>query len=207
VRTQRGNADDALLRRMYGPRWRDLLAAPPGRRRQHAAVTVAGAAALGLSVAAALTARRPVRAGAVAAGLLWAGGTARFAAARIMPGPRTAREVATMLATSVAIPPVAVAAWCRGWLRWRGARPLPTAPVTVPFIESATTRTTGPGTGPATARATGPATARAAVPATARASVPAGASTTVRAAGFATASSGDIDGGAGERSAGGGVTA
>ncbi|MFB9338611.1 glycosyltransferase family 2 protein, partial [Actinoplanes octamycinicus] len=33
LRTQRGNADDALLRRLYGPRWRDLVAVPPGRRR------------------------------------------------------------------------------------------------------------------------------------------------------------------------------
>ncbi|MEV0134284.1 glycosyltransferase [Dactylosporangium sp. NPDC050688] len=128
VRTQRGNADDALLRHLYGPRWRDLLTVPPGRRRAHAAVTAAGVGALALAGAAAVTGRRAVTAGALAAGLAWAAGTARFAAVRILPGPRTPREVATMLVTSAAIPPVAVAAWCRGWLRWRGARPLPVGP-------------------------------------------------------------------------------
>jgi hypothetical protein len=139
VRSQRGNADDALLLRMYGRQWRSLLAIPPGRRAQHAAVTVSGLAALGLTGVAALTGRRDVRAGALAAGLAWAAGTAQFAAVRIVPGPRTVREVATMLATSIAIPPAAVAAWCRGWLHWRGARPLPSAavPVPEPFTASA----------------------------------------------------------------------
>jgi hypothetical protein len=112
---------------MYGPHWRTLLAVPRGRRAQHTAVTVAGLAAVGLSGVAALTGRRTVRAGALAAGLAWAAGTAQFAAARIVPGPRTMREVATMIATSIVIPPVAVAEWWRGWLRWRGARPLPVA--------------------------------------------------------------------------------
>jgi hypothetical protein len=128
VRTQRGNADDALLRRMYGPRWRALLAIPPGRRVKHVAVTAAGLAAVLLSGAAAVSGRRDARAGALAAGLAWAVGTAQFAAARILPGPRTVREVATMVTTSIAIPPVAVGAWCRGWLRWRGAQPLPVVP-------------------------------------------------------------------------------
>jgi hypothetical protein len=45
-------------------------------------------------------------------------GTAEFATARIKPGPRDPREVGTMLATSVVIPPVAVAHWLRGW--WGG---------------------------------------------------------------------------------------
>jgi glycosyltransferase involved in cell wall biosynthesis len=121
LRSQRGNADDALLRRLYGPHWREHLAIPPGRRGRHTATTAAGlaAAALGLIVA---RSRRPawtVAAGAAAA--LWAAGTAEFAAARILPGPRAGREVATMLATSVAIPPFAVAHWLRGWWRWRDA--------------------------------------------------------------------------------------
>jgi hypothetical protein len=128
VRTQRGNADDALLLRMYGRRWRALLAIPAGRRARHAAVTVTGLAWLGLTGVAALTGRRPFRAAAIIAGLAWMAGTAQFAAARIRPGPRTTPEVATMIATSIAIPPVAVAAWCRGWLRWRGARPMSAAP-------------------------------------------------------------------------------
>ncbi|MFB9339831.1 transferase, partial [Actinoplanes octamycinicus] len=45
------------------------------------------------------------------------------AAARIAPGPRDRQEVTTMLLTSVAIPPVAIAHWLRGWWRWRSAEP------------------------------------------------------------------------------------
>jgi glycosyltransferase involved in cell wall biosynthesis len=117
VRTQRGNADDALLRRLYGPHWRIELGIPPGRRPRHAAVTVAAAVA----ILAAAT-RRRVLAGVSAAA--WAAGTAEFAAARIVPGPRDRREVLTMVATSVAIPPLAVAHWLLGWWRWRTARPV-----------------------------------------------------------------------------------
>jgi glycosyltransferase involved in cell wall biosynthesis len=117
VRTQRGNADDALLRRLYGPRWRTELGIPPGRRPRHAAVTAAAAVAV-LAVAT----RRRVLAGLSAAA--WAAGTAEFAAARIAPGPRDRGEVLTMVATSVAIPPLAVAHWLRGWWRWRAARPV-----------------------------------------------------------------------------------
>jgi glycosyltransferase involved in cell wall biosynthesis len=107
VRTQRGNADDAYLRRRYGPRWRADLDLPPGRRSRHAAITVA--------VAVALMSRR-LRPAAVA---VWLAGTAEFAWARIAPGPRTPREVATMLVTSVLIPPAAVGHWCLGWWRTR----------------------------------------------------------------------------------------
>ena len=124
LRAQRGNADDALLRRLYGPRWRELLQIPPGRRHRHAAVTAAGLAVVVAGLAAAGT-RRPgwaLTAGLAAAG--WAAGTAEFAAARILPGPRDRHEVTTMLATSVAIPPLALAHWLRGWWRWRDARPI-----------------------------------------------------------------------------------
>ncbi|MGK5681878.1 glycosyltransferase family 2 protein [Actinoplanes sp. URMC 104] len=114
VRTQRGNADDALLRRLYGPRWRELLEIPPGRRPRHVATTVAGLAAI-----MALAAGRP-RLAALAA-TAWAAGTAEFAAARIAPGPRDPREVATMLVTSAVIPPVATYHWLRGRLKWREA--------------------------------------------------------------------------------------
>jgi glycosyltransferase involved in cell wall biosynthesis len=118
VRTQRGNADDALLRRLYGPDWRTLLGIPPGRRHRHAAVTVTALLAAGL----ALTGHR--RAAALAT-LAWLAGTAEFAAARIAPGPRDRREIATMLATSAVIPPVACYHWLRGAVRWRGAQPVP----------------------------------------------------------------------------------
>jgi cellulose synthase/poly-beta-1,6-N-acetylglucosamine synthase-like glycosyltransferase len=126
VRTQRGNADDALLRRLYGPSWRDALQVPPGRRPRHAVVTAAGLTALTCGTAALITRRRSWTAGAVLAAAAWVAGTVEFAAARIAPGPRDRREVSAMLVTSTAIPPLAAAHWLRGWWRWRSARPLPT---------------------------------------------------------------------------------
>lgn len=120
LRTQAGNADDALLRRLYGRRWRQMLDIPPGRRHRHAMVTTAGLVAVGASLF-----RRGVpgvRALGVAGAAIWVAGTAEFAARRIAPGPRTPREVALMLGTSVLIPLLAVAHWLRGWWRWRGAR-------------------------------------------------------------------------------------
>lgn len=124
VRAQRGNADDALLRRLYGRGWRTELDVPPGRRPRHLAVTAAAVAAAGCATAAALTRTRRWMLAALGAGVVWAAGTAEFAAARIAPGPRDRREVTTMLATSAVIPPAAVAYWLRGWVRARGARPL-----------------------------------------------------------------------------------
>ncbi|WP_240670636.1 glycosyltransferase family 2 protein [Actinoplanes solisilvae] len=116
LRTQRGNADDALLRRLYGPGWRESLDIPPGRRHRHAAITVAG-----LTAFAATAARRPRL--AAAAAMIWTAGTAEFAVARVAPGPRDPREVATMLATSACIPAAATLHWLRGWWRWRAVRP------------------------------------------------------------------------------------
>ncbi len=55
---------------------------------------------------------------------LWTLGTAEFALARILPGPRTGREIAGMLGTSVLIPPLAVRHWLRGVVRHRHAEPL-----------------------------------------------------------------------------------
>lgn len=109
LRAQRGNADDAYLRHRYGPQWREKLGIPFGRRRRHAAITMAG---LGAIVAGVLGARKTARFLALA----WLGGTAEFAAGRIAPGPRTRDEVRTMLLTSVAIPPLATVHWIRGWL-------------------------------------------------------------------------------------------
>ncbi|GIE97749.1 glycosyltransferase family 2 protein [Paractinoplanes rishiriensis] len=167
LRNQRGNADDALLRRLYGRYWRLMLDIPAGRRHRHAAVTAAGllalcAAAAGHRSAARAASRRSVtgaaghrsaaeaaghrsaagaagrrwaagaavwRSVAAVAGAAWLAGTAEFATARIAPGPRDPREVATMLVTSAAIPPLAVAHWLRGWRRWRGARSIPVPPV------------------------------------------------------------------------------
>jgi hypothetical protein len=108
VRLQAGNADDPRLRLRYGRRWREITGVHKGRRSRHLVVTAAGALAV-----AAGAARRP--AVARAAAVAWAAGTAELAWARIAPGPRTPDEVATMVATSVAIPPAATWHWLRGW--------------------------------------------------------------------------------------------
>jgi glycosyltransferase involved in cell wall biosynthesis len=112
LKAQQGNADDALLRHMYGRRWRALVEALPGRRPRHVAITAA------LAVAIAVPRLRLV------AGAVWLAGTAEFAAARVGPGPKTPREVGATLLTSVFIPPLATVHWLRGWWKWRGARPL-----------------------------------------------------------------------------------
>ena len=126
LRAQRGNADDALLRRLYGPRWRSMLDVPAGRRRIHAATAAAGLTALSGCLVAALSTgsvRAVARSVALAAGGAAALATAEFAGGRIAPGPRTADEVGVMLVTSVLIPPLATAHWLRGWWRFRAARP------------------------------------------------------------------------------------
>jgi len=121
VPAQRGNADDALMARLHGRDWRERAGAPRGRFRRHLAVSGLGATALlGLVTRS--------RALTLVGGVGWLAGTAEFAAARIAPGPRTAGEVARMLATSVAIPPAAVAHRLRGELAHRRARPTPAQP-------------------------------------------------------------------------------
>ncbi|ONI79982.1 transferase [Actinosynnema sp. ALI-1.44] len=112
VRAQRGNADDALMRRLHGRGWRKAVGGHPSRMHWHLLTTAAAAGAVlfGLS-------RR--RAVAILAGVLWAGLTAHFAGQRIAPGPRTPGEIARMLVTSVAIPPAACWHRLRGELRVR----------------------------------------------------------------------------------------
>jgi HAD superfamily hydrolase (TIGR01662 family) len=131
LRTQAGNADDVLMRRLHGRTWRDRADAPLGRRPQHLAVTAAGVAALALAAA-----RRP-RA-ALAAALAWLAGTGEFAWARIAPGPRDRAEVTTMLATSVVIPPLATGHWLRGVVQHRRVRPWRGAPDAVLFDRDGT---------------------------------------------------------------------
>jgi hypothetical protein len=114
VRRQAGNADDALLRRLYGRDWRQLAGLAPGRRRQHVITTAAGIATLSAALV-----RRPAT--AVLGALLWTVLTAEFAVRRIAPGPRTRFEIAAMVATSAAIPPMATLHWLRGWVRHRRA--------------------------------------------------------------------------------------
>jgi histidinol-phosphate phosphatase family protein len=127
---QAGNADDALMAALHGRGWRDRAGVPRGRRRRHAATAAAGAVAAG-----ALAVPRPRRTAGALAGAAWLAGTAELAWARIAPGPRTAAEVRTMLATSAAMPFAATGWWLRGRLgvpralrdRRRAPRPRPRA--------------------------------------------------------------------------------
>jgi HAD superfamily hydrolase (TIGR01662 family) len=123
VRAQRGNFDDALMRQRHGPGWRARIGGDPGRLAQHALTTIAAVTAL-----AAAAGRHAPLAGA--SGLVWAGFTTQFAAHRILEGPRDPAEIARMVGTSVAIPPLAC--WYRlaGEVRWRRvprATPVPAA--------------------------------------------------------------------------------
>jgi HAD superfamily hydrolase (TIGR01662 family) len=125
VRAQRGNADDALMRRRHGSGWRPRIGDGPGRLRRHG-LTTAAAIVLGASAR-----RRPWVASA--AGLAWTALTVEFALHRILPGPRTVEEIGRMLVTSIAIPPAAC--WHRmvGELRWRRVPPATAVPAAVLF--------------------------------------------------------------------------
>ncbi|MFD5233762.1 glycosyltransferase family 2 protein [Streptomyces qaidamensis] len=116
VRLQAGNADDVLMTRLHGRHWWRRAQAPRGRLPLHLAVTGAGATALGC----ALLGRHRAAAGCAAT---WLAGTAEFALARILPGPRTRDEVLTMTVTSALVPPAATWHWLRGRLVHRKARP------------------------------------------------------------------------------------
>jgi histidinol-phosphate phosphatase family protein len=100
---------------LHGHDWYERAGAPRGRIARHR-ITVAAA---GVALGAAALRRRNLGA---AAALIWAAFTSEFAAHRIAPGPRTPSEVATMLATSVVIPPLAVWHRTRGRLRARRLR-------------------------------------------------------------------------------------
>lgn len=117
LRSQAGNADDALMRVLHGAAWHERAEAPRGRP-SHVVITGALLAAAGLAAV-----RRPQAARAAAAVAL--GGTAQFAVMRVRPGPKTAREIATMTVTSLVIPELACWHWLRGRIRAQGARPWP----------------------------------------------------------------------------------
>ncbi len=116
LRQQAGNVDDALMRRLHGPDWRQRAQAPAGRLRRHVAITGATALAAGASLLG-----RP-RVAALATGAALAG-LAEFATARILPGPRDAAEVRRMLVTSAAIPYAATWHAVRGEWAHRHAIP------------------------------------------------------------------------------------
>lgn len=115
VRDQRGNADDALMRRLVGPEWRSRIGGRRGRFQSHAVTTAAGVLSV---LCGALGLRRA--AGAFAAA--WAGRTVWFAVTRIAPGPRTPGEVLRMLVTSALIPPAACWYRLQGEMRYRRVR-------------------------------------------------------------------------------------
>ncbi|MGH3915521.1 MAG: HAD-IIIA family hydrolase, partial [Pseudonocardiaceae bacterium] len=73
------------------------------------------------------------RAVAGAAALAWAWLTMQFALHRILPGPRGAAEITTMVATSIAIPPVACWHRLAGELRWWQVSPAVPVPAAVLF--------------------------------------------------------------------------
>lgn len=131
VRAQRGNVDDALMRRRHGRGWRARIGDGPGRLRRHGVITTAAVIALG----AAARGRPRI---ATAAGLAWAALTAEFVVHRMLPGPRDAAEISRMLVTSIAIPPVAC--WHRlvGEWRWRGVSPAIAVPAAVLFDRDGT---------------------------------------------------------------------
>ncbi len=107
VKLQRGNADDVLMRALHGPQWRMLARSPRGRFALHAATVLSA----GVAITAALERSKPI---AFAASAAWLGFTVDFALRRIAPGPRTVEEIATMAATSAAIPFAAVYHKVRG---------------------------------------------------------------------------------------------
>src|SRR4051812_14409396 len=116
LRVQAGNGDDVLMRRLHGRDWRTRADAPLGRRPGHLAISAAALAAIGLAVTG-----RGRTAGLAAAA--WLAGTAEFAWARIAPGPRDRAEVATMLASSALIPPLATWHFLRGLVQHRRVAP------------------------------------------------------------------------------------
>jgi histidinol-phosphate phosphatase family protein len=114
VRAQRGNADNALLRRKYGARWRRRIGEDQGLLPRHALTTAAGAAAMALGIAG----RHRT---AILLAAAWTALTGAFAARRIAPGPRTPAEIGRMTVTSALIPPAACWHRLRGELRHRNA--------------------------------------------------------------------------------------
>jgi len=119
VKVQAGNADDALLRNRYGPRWRAVAETGPGRTGRHLATVLAAFAALLL--------RGHWRIVAVGA---WSTLTMEFLARRVMPGPRPTQpgwtaELGRLLWTTPVIPMAAVLHRLRGAGRFRNAAAWP----------------------------------------------------------------------------------
>jgi HAD superfamily hydrolase (TIGR01662 family) len=121
VRAQRGNADDALMRRLHGADWRQRGRAPRGTLRDHAFTS--GLAVL--TVAAAGTRRTRL---ATTTGVFVAARLLQFWWRRARPGPVSATEWLRLAASSALIPFAATfwAAW--GWVRARRTSPRAAGP-------------------------------------------------------------------------------
>jgi HAD superfamily hydrolase (TIGR01662 family) len=123
LRDQAGNADNALLRAKYGRHWRSLIGTSQGRTGRHLMTTAAATTALAGIASSRISGLSSGGrwASIAAAGIVWTALTAEFAVGRILAGPRTAREISTVLLTSTLIPPLAVAHRLRGEFRVRFA--------------------------------------------------------------------------------------
>ena len=115
IDAQRGNADDALMRRLHGASWRRRGGARRGALASHV-LTV------GLAVASGASARRSRRMGRVLA-IVAALRIGRFWWSRTVPGPRSPGEWARMAMSSIVIPFAAT-----GWRLWGTIRALRLAP-------------------------------------------------------------------------------
>lgn len=130
VRVQAGAADDALMRALHGPRWRQVAEAGRGRFRWHLATVACAVTAVGAAGTAGAVALRggrpsgPLRVAALA-GLAWACLTGDFLRRRVAPGPRPGQdgwraEWSRMAVTSVLIPFQAVRHRLTGTLQHGG---------------------------------------------------------------------------------------
>ncbi|MGW9549479.1 HAD-IIIA family hydrolase [Citricoccus zhacaiensis] len=141
-RVQAGNADNALMRRLHGPHWREQAQAPAGAFGWHVATTTAAAlAAIGTVgwMAGSRGAGRIAGAGIVA----WSALYGRFLGRRLAPGPRPGdpefpAELRRMALTSATIPPSAVRHRVRGWMQHRSTGPWPVRPRAVLFDRDGT---------------------------------------------------------------------
>jgi HAD superfamily hydrolase (TIGR01662 family) len=118
VRAQRGNRDDALMRRKHGRQWRAAI----GERRGRLPIHILTTAMAVLALAATRAGQRRI---AAAAALCWVALTGDFTLRRITAGPRDIDEIVAMAVSSVLIPPVAVAQRLSGAWHFRKAQPEP----------------------------------------------------------------------------------
>ncbi|MCY1158212.1 MAG: family hydrolase [Citricoccus sp.] len=141
-RVQAGNADNALMRRLHGPRWRHEAQAPGGAFAWHVTTTAAAATALA-GTAGIVAGVRGAGWLAGAGALGWAALYRRFLVERMAPGPRPGEpgfraELRRMALTSATIPPAAVWHRVRGWARHRTTEPWPVRPRAVLFDRDGT---------------------------------------------------------------------